>query len=88
MKALITASITDEVLEELKKKMEVTYESWRDTGNIYFDIKEMVEKLKDFDVFITVADDLKKPELFEQTDLKLIVSCRGDPFNINLDAAT
>jgi len=88
MKALITASITDEVLEELKKKMEVTYESWRDTGNIYFDIKEMIEKLKDFDVFITVADDLKKPELFEQSNLKLIVSCRGDPFNINLDAAT
>jgi L-ribulose-5-phosphate 4-epimerase len=88
MKAFITASITDEVLEELQKKMEVTYESWRDTGNIYFDIKEMVEKLRDYDVFITVADDLKKAELFEQTNLKLIASCRGDPFNINLDAAT
>ena len=88
MKAFITASITDEVLEELKKKMEVTYESWRDTGNIYFDIKEMVEKLRDYDIFITVADDLKKAELFEQTNLKLIASCRGDPFNINLDAAT
>jgi len=88
MRAFITASITDEVLEELQKKMEVTYESWRDTGNIYFDIKEMVEKLKDYDVFITVADDLKKAELFEQTNLKLIASCRGDPFNINLDAAT
>ena len=88
MKAFITASITDEVLEELRKKMEVTYESWRDTGNIYFDIKEMIEKLSDYDVFITVADDLKKAELFEQTNLKLIASCRGDPFNINLDAAT
>ncbi len=55
MRAFITASITDEVLEELRKKMEVTYESWRDTGNIYFDIKEMIEKLKDYDVFITVA---------------------------------
>jgi len=88
MKALITASITNEVLEELQKKMEVTYESWRDTGNIYFDMKEMVEKLKGYDVFITVADDLKKAELFEQTNLKLIASCRGDPFNINLDAAT
>jgi len=88
MKALITASITNEVLEELRKKMEVTYESWRDTGNIYFDMKEMVEKLKGYDVFITVADDLKKAELFEQTNLKLIASCRGDPFNINLDAAT
>ena len=88
MRAFITASITDEVLEELRKKMEVTYESWRDTGNIYFDIKEMIEKLRDYDVFITVADDLKKAELFEQTNLKLIASCRGDPFNINLDAAT
>ena len=88
MKAFITASITDEVLEELQKKMDVTYESWRDTGNIYFDIKEMVEKLKDYDIFITVADDLKKAELFEQTNLKLIASCRGDPFNINLEAAT
>ncbi|MHA1233555.1 MAG: NAD(P)-dependent oxidoreductase [Promethearchaeota archaeon] len=88
MKAFITASITDEVLEELGKRMEVTYESWRDTGNIYFDIKEMIEKLRDYDVFITVADDLKKAELFEQTNLKLIASCRGDPFNINLDAAT
>ena len=88
MKAFITASITDEVLEELQKKMDVTYESWRDTGNIYFDIKEMVEKLKDYDIFITVADDLKKAELFEQTNLKLIASCRGDPFNINLNAAT
>ncbi|MBY9015678.1 MAG: class II aldolase/adducin family protein [Candidatus Lokiarchaeota archaeon] len=88
MKAFITASITDEVIEELQKKMEVTYESWRDTGNIYFDIKELVEKLSDYDVFITEADDLKKAELFEQTNLKLIASCRGDPFNINLDAAT
>lgn len=88
MKAFITASITDEVLEELRKKMEVTYESWRDTGIIYFDIKDMVEKLRDYDVFITVADDLKKAELFEQTNLKLIASCRGDPFNINIDAAT
>ena len=88
MKALITASISDDVLKELKKKIDVTYESWRDTGNIYFDVKEMVEKLKGYDIFITAADDLKKAELFEQTSLKLIVSCRGDPFNIDLDDAT
>ncbi|MFX0075403.1 MAG: NAD(P)-dependent oxidoreductase, partial [Candidatus Hermodarchaeota archaeon] len=88
MKALITASISDDVLEELKTKLDITYESWRETGNIYFDIKEMIEKLKDYDIFITVADDLKKPELYDNTNLKLIGSCRGDPFNINLEAAT
>ena len=65
MRAFITASISDEVLKELKKKVDVTYESWRETGNIYFDVKEMKEKLNGYDIFITVADDLKKSELFE-----------------------
>jgi len=88
MKAFITASITDEVLNELKKHMDVVYESWRDTGIIYFDVNELAEKLEDIDVFITEADDLKKKELFEKTNLKLLASCRGDPFNIDLKAAT
>jgi len=87
MKALITASISDEVLKELGTLMEITYESWRDTGIIYLDAKELIEKLKGYDIFITAADDLKKSELFDHTNLKLIVSCRGDPFNINLNAA-
>lgn len=88
MKALITASLSKESLNELKKLMKITYEPWRKTGIIYFDVKELIEKLKDYDIFITEADDLKKEELFEQTNLKLLVSCRGDPFNVNLNAAT
>jgi len=88
MKAFITASITDECLNELKKNMDVTYEPWRETGIIYFDVKELVEKLDGIDIFITETDDLKKSELFEQTKLKLLISCRGDPFNVNLKAAT
>ena len=88
MKAFITASISEESLNELKNLMEITYEPWRETGIIYFDVKELVEKLKDHDIFITEADDLKKEDLFEKTNLKLIISCRGDPFNVNLKAAT
>lgn len=88
MKAFITASITDDCLIELKKLMDVTYEPWRKTGIIYFDVKALVEKLVDIDVFITETDDLKKEKLFEQTKLKLLISCRGDPFNVNLKAAT
>ncbi len=88
MKALITAKITNDCLNELEKLIEITYEPWRETGIIYFDVKELVEKLKDYDIFITEADDLKKEDLFEKTNLKLIISCRGDPFNVNLKAAT
>ncbi|MFW9782847.1 MAG: NAD(P)-dependent oxidoreductase [Candidatus Heimdallarchaeota archaeon] len=88
MKALITAEISNDVLEKLKNVIEITYESWRNTGIIYFDVKELVKKLKGYDIFITSADDLKNAEIFDQSNLKLIISCRGDPFNINLEAAT
>jgi L-ribulose-5-phosphate 4-epimerase len=67
--------------------MDVTYESWRDTGIIYFDARELLEKLNGYDIFITAVDDLKKTEFFEKTDLKLIITCRGDPFNVNIKAA-
>ncbi|MFX1410636.1 MAG: NAD(P)-dependent oxidoreductase [Promethearchaeota archaeon] len=88
MKALITATLSEDVLKELKNLMEITYEPWRETGMIYFDVKKLIEKLKAYDVFITEADDIKKPEIFAESNLKLIISCRGDPFNIDLDAAT
>ncbi|MFX1487564.1 MAG: NAD(P)-dependent oxidoreductase, partial [Promethearchaeota archaeon] len=53
-----------------------------------FDVKELAEKLKDVDIFITETDDVKKEEFYQQTNLKLLISCRGDPFNVNLKAAT
>jgi L-ribulose-5-phosphate 4-epimerase len=87
LKALITASISEEVLNKLKKLMDITYESWRDTGIIYFNATELLQKLDGYDIFITATDDLKKEEFFEHCKLKLIVTCRGDPFNVNLDAA-
>ena len=88
MKALITAEITREVLNKLEELMEITYEPWRETGIIYLDAKELTEKLSNYDIFITEADDLKKEDLFKNSNLKLIVACRGDPFNVNLKAAT
>ncbi|MHA2128575.1 MAG: NAD(P)-dependent oxidoreductase [Promethearchaeota archaeon] len=88
MRALITASITPEVLKKLENLMEVIYEPWVKTGEIYFDAKELTEKLENIDIFITETDDVKKKEFYESTNLKLLVSCRGDPFNVNLEAAT
>ena len=48
MKALITAKVTDNSLIKLEKLMEITYEPWRETGIIYFDVNELIEKLKDY----------------------------------------
>ncbi|MFX0138986.1 MAG: NAD(P)-dependent oxidoreductase [Candidatus Hodarchaeota archaeon] len=88
MKAFITAILTPEVLNELKSLMEVVYEPWVKTGEIYFDAKELAQKLEGVDVFVTETDDVKKKEFFELTNIKLLISCRGDPFNVNLEAAT
>lgn len=88
MKALITANLTSEVIKELNKIMDVVYEPWIETGEIYFDAKELAQKLEGVDIFITETDDVKKKEFFELTNIKLLVSCRGDPFNVNLKAAT
>ncbi|MFW9895349.1 MAG: class II aldolase/adducin family protein [Candidatus Thorarchaeota archaeon] len=88
MKAYITANLTNEVLKQLNSLMDVVYEPWIKTGEIYFDVKELAEKLVDVDVFITEIDDVKKKDFFELTNIKLLISCRGDPFNVNLNAAT
>ncbi|MFX0081361.1 MAG: NAD(P)-dependent oxidoreductase [Candidatus Hodarchaeota archaeon] len=88
MKAFVTANLSPEVLKELKSLMEVVYEPWVKTREIYFDSKELAEKLEGIDIFITEIDDVKKKEFYELTDIKLLISCRGDPFNVNLKAAT
>ena len=88
MKALVTASLSPEVLKELKNLMEVKYEPWVQSREIYFNAKELAEKLEDVDIFITETDDVKKEEFYELTNIKLLISCRGDPFNVNLNAAT
>ena len=88
MKAFITAILTSETLKELNNIMDVVYEPWIKTGEIYFNARELAEKLEGVDIFITEADDVKKKEFFELTNLKLLISCRGDPFNVNLKAAT
>jgi len=88
MKAFVTAILSPEVLKELESLMEVIYEPWINTREIYFDSKELSEKLEGIDIFITETDDVKKKEFYELTNIKLLISCRGDPFNVNLKAAT
>ena len=88
MKALVTASLSPEVLRELKNLMEVKYEPWVQSREIYFNANELAEKLEGVDIFITETDDVKKEEFYELTNIKLLISCRGDPFNVNLTAAT
>ncbi len=89
MKALITASFAPTGLEELGRYMEIVHEDWRQSKHIYLEAAKLVEKLKveNADVLIVEADFVLD-DAIEQSDLRLIGSCRGDPNNIAIGKAT
>lgn len=90
MRAFITASFTDEGLEQLRRRMEVVHEDWKLVkGFPYFDGEEFARKLQEVgaDVLIVEAD-LVHAAVLDTCDLKLIGCCRGDPVNIDLDLCT
>ncbi len=89
MKALITAEFDEYGLSLLKRHMDYTYESWRDTKKIYYDENEFISKIKseEADVLIVEADFVTK-KVIEQCELKIIASCRDDPWNVDIKTAT
>ncbi|MFX1517064.1 MAG: NAD(P)-dependent oxidoreductase [Promethearchaeota archaeon] len=90
MKILITAPFHESGLKRLQEleNCEVIYESWRDTGKIYFDDEELIAKLNNeqIDIFITETDEVDA-WVIEKTNLKLIASTRGTPVNVDEEAA-
>ena len=89
MRALITAPLSDESLEELKSEgLEVDYQCWLETGKLHLgDSLLSVIKDGDYDIVIVEGDEIKE-EVIEGSDLKLIGSVRGNPNNISVPAAT
>lgn len=87
MKALITADLTEPEINRLKVKMDFIYESWRESGLLYFDEDDLIEKLKGIDIFICEGDNVKK-RVIEESSLKIIGSCRNDPNNIDIITAS
>jgi len=89
MKALITACFDPTGLKLLRDHMEVRYESYRETGKIYFDEEELIQKIRDEGADVLVVEaDLVHDEVFEACPLKIVGCCRGDPLNVSREAAS
>ncbi|MGY5864560.1 MAG: NAD(P)-dependent oxidoreductase [Candidatus Thorarchaeota archaeon] len=89
MRALITAPLSADSLEELRSEgVEVDYECWLETGKLHLG-DSLLSVLKDgkYDIVIVEGDEIKE-EVIENSDLKLIGSVRGNPNNISVSAAT
>jgi D-3-phosphoglycerate dehydrogenase / 2-oxoglutarate reductase len=88
MKAFVTANMSAEGLERLRKRMEVVYEPWGETRKLYM-AEELAEKLKELSADVVIIEtDLCHEEVFEAIDLKMIGVCRGEPLNVDVELAT
>jgi len=69
--------------------MEITYENWRETGILYRDSNEYIQKIKKekADVLITEGDMIDA-DVLSSCDIKIIGVCRGYPDNVDMEIAT
>ncbi|MDY6796771.1 MAG: FGGY-family carbohydrate kinase [Actinomycetota bacterium] len=84
-KILVTASLDHDALRELG---EVTYASWREEMSVLDGGQSLVEALRDFNVFVTEMDVVDFEALRYSPYLKVIVCCRVNAVNVDLEAAT
>jgi phosphoglycerate dehydrogenase-like enzyme len=87
MKILVTAELEEAGLETLRQYGEVLYEPLRQTHCLLTG-DMLVEKLEGVSIFITEADQVSADVLDRTPLLKVICSCRGDPVNVDIPAAT
>ena len=89
MKAFVTAPFHELGFKIIKKYMDVTYENWRETGVLYRDSHEYIEKInkEKADVLITEGDMIDG-DVLSSCNIKIIGICRGYPDNVDMDVAT
>lgn len=89
MRCLVTAAFHEDGLSILRELMDVEYRSWRDTGKIYLDGGELASLVNEVGADVLVVEsDFVTRDTIEKCDLKVIASCRDDPYNVDLRAAT
>jgi len=89
VKCLVTAAFHEDGLKVLRELMDVEYRSWRETKKIYLDGGELASLIENVgaDVLVVEADFVTR-DTIERCDLKVIASCRDDPYNVDVAAAT
>ena len=84
---LVTADCDDTSLERLARLGEVEYASYRDKKRMLKGAS-LIEALEGVNVFVTEIDLVDAHALAALPELRVIVSCRGDAVNVDVEACT
>ena len=87
MKILVTARFDEASLETLRRYGKVEYTGFAESQRVLAGSK-LVRALDGVHVFVTEVDQVKGYVLKKTPDLKVIACCRGDPVNVDVEAAT
>lgn len=87
VRILVTADLTREGLDRLRGLADVNYQPRSETKRLLAGAK-LVEVVAGYDVFVTEVDQVKGPVFDKLPGLRLIGSCRGNPVNVDVEAAT
>jgi phosphoglycerate dehydrogenase-like enzyme len=86
-RTLITARLDDEALETLRRYSEIEYSSYGEEMRVLAGSR-LVKALEGVHVLITEVDQVRDYVFPKAPSLRVISCCRGNPVNIDLDAAT
>lgn len=86
MKILVTAEIDKDMIKELEIFGEISFTGWN-MDYTKFNEDELIELLKDVDIFITSYDAVTRKVIEMSKKLKMIICTRANPVNIDANAA-
>lgn len=85
---MVTAVVDEAALAEMDALGEVTYSAWREAMKVYDGGRELIDALRGYGIFVTEMDVVDFEAIRGLPDLKVVVVCRGNPVNVDIEAAT